>query len=242
MAASRACTGGSSQRFLEYVDASTQVVLRLEQRHHVEHRRLAVRRDRRELEHGRDVGGRCREADDVAAARVDAVFVLQPRHRANGLEHLVGHRRHVAAGGEFGAGAARVHAAVLANLEFGEVETKGARLPDEVLELTERQPMRTGPRERLLHEQRAARSIHRDAGSRRPRRAAAPRDGLRCRARRVGAARRARATRGRRSTRGGRAAHRRSPHSSSALGGVVAASAVSVRPMRVAARSRASST
>src|SRR5665213_3152964 len=45
-----------------------------------------------------------------------------------------------------------MHAAVLANLEFGEVEAKGARLPDQVLQLTERQPMRARQSQRLLHE------------------------------------------------------------------------------------------
>ena len=139
-------------RGTQHVGRVGQVGRALEQRHHVEHGRPAAGRGvAGQFVHGGDVGGRAGEADHVAAARVHAVPVLHPGHRAERGQHLLGQRgqrrRGLGAGRAgvvLGAGRAGraefgqrpcVHLAVLPDLQAGQVEAERLRLPDEVLQL-----------------------------------------------------------------------------------------------------------
>ena len=140
-----------------------QVRRALEQRHHVELGHPAVgHRVAGELVDRGDVVGRAGEAHHVPPAGIRPVPVLDPGHRAERGQHLLGFRRPapavqgavVDAGGPGGPQLGQrpgVHLAVLPDLQAGQVETERLRLPDEVLQLAERLLGRAGGGQRRLH-------------------------------------------------------------------------------------------
>ena len=143
---------GQREHAGQHVGRVGQVGRALEQRHHVEHGRPAAGRGvAGQFVHGGDVGGRSGKADHVAAARVHAVPVLHPGHRAERGQHLLGRRGQRGrglgagqAGAVLGAGRAGgaelgqrpgVHLAVLPDLQASQVEAERLCLPDEMLQL-----------------------------------------------------------------------------------------------------------
>ena len=121
-----------------------------EQWHDVELRSCTGRtRQLRELVHVGDVVSALREADHVAMADALAEPLLQQRDGAERRHHLVGLRGARARGAELGERVA-MHAAVLADLEVGEVEAEGLHLPDEAMELAECQPRSAGSHQCIL--------------------------------------------------------------------------------------------
>ncbi len=168
LAASRACTAGSCKRVVEHAtQPSRSSCVSNSGTTSSTGGRPVASQERRKLEH-------------AAMSAADVVKLMtyrrhastpysscMPRMRANRLEHLAGHRRHARRLREPPPSAVGVHAAVLPNLELGEVKTKRLRLPDQMLQLTERQPMRAGARPATPAPCAGRQSIHRDAGSRR---------------------------------------------------------------------------
>src|SRR5699024_1774223 len=104
-----------------------------------------------QLVDGGDVLGRAGEADDVPAAGVHAEAFLDPGDDPQGRQDLLG---------AFGRSGPRtqflqrcgVYLAVLANLQFGEVEAEGLGLPDQVLEFTVGLSDRAGRGQGFLHD------------------------------------------------------------------------------------------
>ena len=103
-----------------------------------------------EAVHVREVLSRLRERHDVATCRTRTVAVLQELHHAEDLEHLLGELGPLAAGIELVEHLA-VHRGVLAHLEFGEVETEGLDLPDQLLQLAVGLPRCAGTDQGVLH-------------------------------------------------------------------------------------------
>ena len=128
---------------------SRQVLARLEQRHHVEHRRPAAERVLGQLVDGGDVVGGTGEGDDVAGAGGDAEPLLDPGDHPDRGQHLLG-----ALGGSrppsISSSAAACTCGVLADLQLRQVEAERLDLPDEVLQLAVRLPRRAGRGQRLL--------------------------------------------------------------------------------------------
>ena len=107
------------------------------------------------LADGEHVSRAPREAHDVSTACVSAESPLQPRHRPQREEDLLGTQRQVAAGSDLPQ-RILVHRRVLTHLQLRKVKPERLSLPDEVLELAEREPGRAGLRERPLHDPQVA--------------------------------------------------------------------------------------
>ena len=85
-----------------------------------------------------NVGGVAREADNVPPAGGSAESRLQSRHRRERLEHLARRIRTSSARTDLSQ-SALVDGAVLADFELGQVKAKCLGLPDQVLQLAERE-------------------------------------------------------------------------------------------------------
>ena len=123
------------------VDSVLQVLHLLEERNHVEHRHvLLVRKGKaRQLVHVGHVLRRLREGDDVASRGLHAVDALDAANGAEGVENLARHGLQLAPLAPAPVLAnvlerAGVHERVLAELHLDQVEPKGLRLPDKLLQ------------------------------------------------------------------------------------------------------------
>ena len=156
VSARRAATGSSSDHGIQDRDGVGQILAALEQRHHIQHRLPGGARKPRELVHGGDVRRRRGEADDVPAAGVDTVPLLDRGDSRQRVEHLAGLRRQLPVGpwrreAQF-LQRRRMHGAVLTDLKLGQVEAEGLGLPDEVLKLAVGLPVGSRCRQRALDE------------------------------------------------------------------------------------------
>ena len=234
---------GHPEHVVEHPDCAAQVVLGLEQRHHVEGERPPTEGPLGKLVHRGDVLARLRERHDVAPARVRAEPLLDLGHHPEDREHLLGLRRQVATTAREGPQLRerpRVHLGVLADLQLGQVEPERLDLPDQVLQLAVGLPAGTGRGQRDLNRAQLGQQLVRArVGDRR-----------RCAGGSPPAWRAARSSTWRCGSPGDRVAASSARSGNAALasassrrtagpGGVVSASAVRARPTRSQTRSRA---
>jgi len=105
----------------------SRTVVALRRWDHVQDRGCSAASKVGEAVHAGNVRCIAGEADDESPRGFGAEPFLKPRHRPENVENIC-------SGGEL--------RAVLAYLELGEVKAKRLRLPDEVLHLAERDPLR----------------------------------------------------------------------------------------------------
>ena len=101
------------------------------------------------------------ERDDVAAGGLDAKALLDAAQRAEGIEHLAGHRGELAMDSVLadivqGSG---VNHGMLAELGLDHMEAKGLRLPDDGLHRPVCRADRTGRGERALNHAQVAQEL-----------------------------------------------------------------------------------
>ena len=144
--------------FLKHVHRVLQILKLLEQRNHVDGRNILGVGERQtvQLIHVLDVLGALGEGDDVTAGGLDAIALLDGTERAEGVEHLVGHRLQLATLTVQAMLAdvlqsAGMHDGMLTELHLDHVEAEGLGLPDEVLQRTVGGTLGVGFGEGALH-------------------------------------------------------------------------------------------
>ena len=132
---------GELDHLVKGLDGVLQVLHLLEERDDVEHGHVSLVCEGKvgKLVDVGDVLGTLGEGDDVAAGRCNAVLALDLANGAEGVQHLAGHGRKLAALApaavlaDVGEGAG-VDQGVLAELHLHHVEAEGLGLPDELLD------------------------------------------------------------------------------------------------------------